>query len=191
MRKLFLSVLALGFAAAVSAQSIVDNAIIPVSVNVNTIMRMNVTSGGNIEFAFNTINDYTNGIVNSSRYDTKFTVASSVKFDVTMVTEDANLVGSDNSSNTINLDLVGFKITNSGTATPSTFQENWTNLGAATGTGISIVQAEGGDASANVYTINWACGVPSQGAGTGNTMLAANAKPDRYSTNIFLTLTAQ
>lgn len=189
MKKFFLSVLALGFAATVSAQSIVDNAIIPVSVNVNTIMRMNVTSGGNIEFAFNTIKDYTDGIENSSRYDTKFTVASSVKFKVTMTTDDSKLMGSDNSTNQLDLGLVSFKVASNGGTAPTTSQATYINLETAATTGISLVTAEGGDAAANAYTIHWSCGNTTNGA--SKTMLAANAKPDRYSTNIFLTLAAQ
>ena len=50
----------------------------------NSILRLNVTSGGNIEFTINNIDQYTAGIANGTRYDTKFTVASSVDFNVLM-----------------------------------------------------------------------------------------------------------
>mgnify|MGYP003293521663 CR=1 FL=1 len=189
MKKIFLSVCALGLALGTYAQAVVDNAVIPVSVNINSIMRMNVVSGGNIEFAFNTIDQYTNGISNSTRYDTKFTVASSVSFKVTMSTEDDNLIGADNASNTMDLGLVGFMVESTGTGTPATIQDEWLGLGDAGTTGLDIVTSGGGDIAANAFTIHWSCGDDAEGA--SGSVLSANLAPDRYSTNIFLVLSEQ
>ena len=66
MRKLFLvAILALlsqvGF-----AQAVQDNAVIPVSVTINSILRLNVTSGGNIQFVFNTMAQYNAGIAGTA-----------------------------------------------------------------------------------------------------------------------------
>ena len=62
MRKLFYS-LALLFLSQVSfGQAVNDQAIIPVSVTLNSILRLTVVSGGNIEFVVNTIDQYTGGI---------------------------------------------------------------------------------------------------------------------------------
>lgn len=192
MKKIFLSVCALGLALGTYAQAVVDNAVIPVSVNINSIMRMNVVSGGNIEFSFNTIDQYTNGIENSSRYDTKFTVASSVDFKVLLYSEDDKFYGADDANHTMELGLVGFKVTNEGSATlgDSDYQKDWTNLSGknSDATACTLVKSNGGDINANAYTINWSCGVSGQATGS---VLSANLAPDRYSTNIFLVLSEQ
>lgn len=188
MKKMFLSVCALGLALGTYAQAVVDNAVIPVSVNINSIMRMNVVSGGNIEFSFNTIDQYTSGITNNARYDTKFTVASSVDFKVAMYTDDkSGIKGADNSAHVMDLGLIGYKVEKSGTVAPTSIQSDPTNLSAAVSDQNFIVKAKGGDIKANAYTIHWSCGVTD--AGATKTMLSANQAPDRYSTNIFLVLT--
>ncbi len=186
MKKLLISVCALGFALCSNAQAVVDNAVIPVSVNINSIMRMNVVSGGNIEFAFNTIEQYTNGISNSPRYDTKFTVASSINFQVAMYTEDATLVGSDDAGNSMDPSLIGFEIESTGSVDPTECVDEWTGLDNANSDSYYIVKAAGGDINANAYTIHWSCGDDEEGA--SGSILEANLSPDRYSTNIFLVL---
>lgn len=193
MKKLLISVCALGFALCSNAQAIVDNAVIPVSVNINSIMRMNVVSGGNIEFSFNTINQYTNGIGNGSRYDTKFTVASSVDFKVLLYSEDDKFYGADDATHTMELGLVGFKVKYEGSATldDSDYQKDWTNLSGknSDATACTLVKSNGGDIAANAFTINWSCGDVTEGA--SGSVLSANLAPDRYSTNIFLVLSEQ
>lgn len=193
MKKIFLSVCALGLALGTYAQAVVDNAVIPVSVNINSIMRMNVVSGGNIEFAFNTIGQYTSGISNSPRYDTKFTVASSVDFKVLLYTEDDKFYGADDATHTMELGLVGFKVKYEGSATldDNDYQKDWTNLSGrnSDATACTLVKSKGGDINANAYTINWSCGDDAEGA--SGSVLSANLAPDRYSTNIFLVLSEQ
>lgn len=189
MKKIFLSVCALGLALGTYAQAIVDNAVIPVSVNINTIMRMNVVSGGNIEFSFNTIEQYTKGIENSDRYDTRFTVASSVDFKVEMYAEDASLKGSDDASNEMDLNLVTYKMeaNNSSAVADLVMSEDWKQLSEAA---TEIVVAGGGDAVANDFTINWSCG-DATNSGAAASVLSKSLAPDRYSTNVFLVLSKQ
>ena len=43
-------------------QAVKDRNVIPVAVNLNQVLRMSITNGGNIEFAFNTIDDYKHGL---------------------------------------------------------------------------------------------------------------------------------
>ena len=43
-------------------QAVSDRNIIPVAVNLNQVLRMNINNGGNIEFMFNTIDEYKLGI---------------------------------------------------------------------------------------------------------------------------------
>ena len=74
------------------AQAVKDRNVIPVAVNLNQVLRMTITNGGNIEFVFNSIDDYKNGLssdnaTSSSQnvaategmYKTDFTIASSSK----------------------------------------------------------------------------------------------------------------
>lgn len=190
MKKLLISVCALGFALCSNAQAVVDNAVIPVSVNINSIMRMNVVSGGNIEFSFNNIDQYTNGIANTDRYDTKFTVASSVDFQVKLSTESEYLLGADNTANQMGADLIGLLLENSGSVTPTSgYSAAYTNLATFGTAGNVLLKSKGGNSAANAYIINWSCGVEDEGAAA--TILESNLKPDRYSTNVFLVLSAQ
>ncbi|MGD9995121.1 MAG: hypothetical protein AB7S69_17615 [Salinivirgaceae bacterium] len=136
MKKLTLSVLGIAFAIGLSAQAVVDNAVIPVSVSLNSILRLNVTSGGAIEFNVNSMNQYRYGIENTTRYTTVFTVASSVDFDVFMYAENDALYGTQMGTaentfaatdNSMPLDLIGYTMvsTGSGTAGAAGTGANW------------------------------------------------------------------
>ena len=39
-------------------QAVKDRNVIPVAVSLNQVLRMTITNGGNVEFVFNTIDDY-------------------------------------------------------------------------------------------------------------------------------------
>lgn len=191
MKKLILSICIVGLSFYTYAQAVADNAIIPVSVNLNSILRLNVTSGGNIEFSFNTIDQYTNGIANSDRYDTHFTVASSIDFDVQLYAEDANFIGTDDASHTMALDFVAYTMTEEGTGAAPT---NWvlpagyqdlTNAAVDIVTGVANQAA--GDIAKNAFVINWECGTSNT---TGGDLLGASLAADRYATNVFLVLMA-
>lgn len=196
MKKLTFLFLALGIAILSYAQPVADNAVIPVSVNLNSILRLNVTSGGNIEFTFTNIDQYTNGLANTSRYDTHFTVASSVDFDVDLSTEDATFIGADNPGNTMALNFVAYEITSNGTGVDGTA---WNLIGAvgvpedltqtsATPLVQSNAGAGAGDVVQNAFIINWECGTAATGGGD---LLSASLPADRYTTNVYLVLSAQ
>ncbi|MBI9066915.1 MAG: hypothetical protein JEZ09_06460 [Salinivirgaceae bacterium] len=203
MKKLVLSLMAFIMTIMVYAQPVADNAIIPVSVTLNSILRLNVTSGGNIEFQVNTLEQYTNGITNSDRYDTRFTVASSIDFDVLLYAEDATLIGSDLASglSTMALNFVGYEILSDGTGVDATEwdlpagYQGLINLPAnAQAEAVEgIASAAAGDIDQNAFIINWALADAAVQGGTGgnaNTLLSANLGSDRYSTNVFLVLKA-
>ena len=106
MKKVSLFLLGMVMGLALLAQPVVDNAIIPVAVNLNSILRLNVTSGGNIEFTVSTIDQYNNGIATGPRYYTDFTVASSVDFDVipvTLNTQGSFLIGDLNQDSVLDI----------------------------------------------------------------------------------------
>lgn len=183
------------------AQPVSDNAIIPMSVSLNSILRLNVVSGGNIEFVVNTISQYTAGVSNSAKYTTTFTVASSVDFRVGLRAEDATFIGTDLVGNTMPLDNIGYLINEDGTgADPA----NW-DLEPFDGaeaveplddTEVFIVTSTGGagagDIAKNKFLIKWELATAALILvnTTAETLLAQSLAADRYSTNVWLTLSA-
>ncbi len=194
------------------AQPVHDVAVIPVAVTINTTMRLNVVSGGNVEFVVNTIEQYQNGITNPNVggavdriHDTRFTVASSRDFDVLMFAEDACLVGTDVSSstggtlNTLNLNNIGYRLHMEPSANHvhnteidliSNFDESIVSLSNSTATQIvSNVASSAGGTNDNDFVINWELAtatlitLTSQG-----TLLEQSIPQDRYITNVYLVL---
>jgi hypothetical protein len=109
-------------------QAVSDRNIIPVAVNLNQVLRMTITNGGNIEFVFNTIDEYKDGIsgdvatsasandaATEPMYQTDFTVASSTRWAINYGAEQATFIGTDNPGNIgLALDNVGFSIEETG-----------------------------------------------------------------------------
>lgn len=199
MKKILISFMALALTFGANAQAVSDNAVIPVSVSLTGILRLNVVSGGNIEFVVNTLNQYQNGIKNTQGTDTKFTVSSSTDFDVTLAAEDATFIGADNPANLMPLDNVSFVLQTSGTGQGGTHY----TVPAATGgggsavtpthlsnTAINIVKGaagqSAGDSKKNAFTIHWSLNNPQESS--SGSLLSQNLAPDRYSTNVFLTV---
>lgn len=198
MRKLFYTMALVILSQISFGQAVNDQAVIPVSVTLNSILRLTVVSGGNIDFVVNTIAQYTSGINNGggdARYQTNFTVSSSQDFDVTVRAEDASLIGQDNSANTMLLNNIGLDLTESGTgADPA----NWTLPAAVialTNGAQNIVtgaaNASAGGAAQNNFTIQWRLGTGESAAMNANTLLEQSITPDRYITNVFLELVSK
>lgn len=185
--------------AGTSFAQIDDRAVIPVAVTLNSILRLNVTSGGNIEFNFNTLNDYQNGINTGPAYQTKFNVASSVNWDVDMFAEDASLVGTDvitqgdNVANIMPLENIGFHVSSEGTGTFLIIAEDDDSvLPLEQNPANPIVAYNGtvsnaGDINANSFTIHWRCGTQ-EGDMLDESILEQGLASDRYATNVFLIL---
>jgi len=122
MRKINFVAVMLLCGATVFGQAVKDRNVIPVSVNLNQVLRMTITNGGNIEFVFNTINDYKNGLsgvtaTTGAMYQTDFTVSSSTRWKLTYGAETAAFQGTDDPAHTLALDNVGFLLTKSGAHT--------------------------------------------------------------------------
>jgi hypothetical protein len=177
-------------------QAVKDRNVIPVAVNLNQVLRMTITNGGNIEFVFNTINDYKNGLSAASAttpgavYETDFTVSSSTRWKLTYGSETADFQGTDNPLHTLALDNVGFELTESGAhnfepgaqgATTAELYSAPTNGGAevaALQTYPTILiednnqigsaaASSAGDASDNAFKLSWRAGTKeSQGLTT-------------------------
>ncbi len=184
MKKLTTLILAIGIGFSSFSQAINDNAVIPVSVTLNSIMRLQVISGGNIEFLFSTIDSYSTGIATSARYQTNFTVASSVNFDVTVNLEDATGFIGEATGTTMPLSAVEFLLTEVSGAGTSTLTHTPAQAAVADAEAIITAGAANNGGVPHEFSLAWQCGV-----GVGNTMTDHNLDADRYSNNVFLTLT--
>jgi len=180
MRKLFFVVAMLLFAQLSFAQAVKDNAVIPVSITLNSILRLTVTSGGNIQFVVNTIDQYTLGIGNNDQYTTRFTVSSSRDFDVTMGAEDGDFIGLE-SGLTMDLAFLQYTMAGAGGGTIAGLNE----LVDLTAPETIVTRLAGGNLE---YEIQWELGNP---AGSAGTLLDASLPADIYVTNVFLNLAPQ
>lgn len=194
MRKLFFVTAMLLLSQFGFGQAVNDQAIIPVSVTLNSILRLTVVSGGNIDFVVNTIDQYTSGINSGggdARYQTNFTVSSSQDFDVIIRAEDATFLGQDNAANTMPLDNVGLDLSETGSgAAPGNWALPLAVLALTDGAQnivTGVVNAAAGGADKNNFTIRWRLGTI-EGAMNPSTLLAQSLTPDRYITNVFLEL---
>jgi hypothetical protein len=220
MKKVILTTVAVFLIVAAGfGQAIRDRNVIPVAVNLNQVLRMTITNGGNIEFVFNTIDEYKNGIDGSASafYQTNFTVSSSTKWKLTYGAEDATFIGTDNPANTLALDNVGLGIGENGAhgfeaagnaknttdaelfSTPT---DNASLVTALQAYPVDLIEdndrpgfANGGDAGDNDFTLTWYCGTSEAGA-VGYEMNTealidqlVSPTPDRYQTNVIFELT--
>lgn len=187
-------------------QPISTTQVIPIGVTLNSILRLNVVSGGNIEFVVSTIKQYENGIDNASIYDTEFTVASSVDFDVTMYAETEELFRQGDGSQVANsgmpLNNIGYTIEAPG----GTVGTNWTIVSngvvtplsgpsAPAAAIVSIAGAGAGDITQNNFIVNWELATAANMIGNAGfptkTLLEQSLPSDRYVVNVFLILEAQ
>ena len=219
MKKILLSIFTVSILGSGISQAVSDRNTIPVAVNLNRVLRMSVNTGGNIEFTFNTIAQYKNGIsgdfaTSSSAgtaaanpmYVTSFTVAASTKWRLDYGAEDATFIGVDNPANIgLTLDNVGFSLASTGT---HAFGTELASLPTNAGVEVAALQAypvalindggnaaaNAGDATDNAFTMTWRCGTAE---GTGLTtpmnqvkLIEQGLAPDRYVTNVLFNLIA-
>jgi hypothetical protein len=183
MRKLFLGAAMLLMANVSFGQLVSDNAVIPVSVTLNSILRLTVTSGGNINFVFNTIDQYENGLGPGGQYTTIFTVASSRDFDVILGAEDNDFIGFE-TGNSIELDYLGFNVTGPGADSDFRLLEVLTTVGL-----VPIVDGGAGRASDNEFEIAWEFATSTVLGESGrDDLLTRSFNADIYMTNVFLSV---
>lgn len=199
--------------ASVNAQAVRDRNVVPVAVNLNQVLRMTITNGGNIEFTFNSIDDYRDGLsgdaatsasanpaTSNPMYITDFTIASSTRWELSYGSEEATFIGTDNPTNTLSLDNVGFNLASNGT---HVFGTEITSTPTLDGTNIADldvfpvvlitdngnVLSSAGDVTDNDFTITWRCGT-TEGDMNTVSILEQNPSPvpDRYITNVLFEL---
>ena len=198
-------------------QAVHDRNVIPLAVNLNQVLRMSITNGGNIEFTFNSIDDYrlglsgdaaTSGSANPASsnpmYVSNFTIASSTRWELSYGSEEATFIGTDNPANTLLLNNVGFGLNETGT---HNFGTELLSVPTTGGTVISALEvfpvilitdganvlANAGDVLDNAFNMEWRCGTVEAGAPAPmNTvsLLDQNPSPtpDRYVTNVLFEL---
>ncbi|HEY6914919.1 MAG TPA: hypothetical protein VI413_09610 [Paludibacter sp.] len=188
MRKINFVAIMLFCGLTVFGQAVKDRNVIPVAVNLNQVLRMTVTNGGNIEFVFNTIDQYKNGLSAATAttgvfYETDFTIASSTRWKLTYGAETSTFVGTDNPANQLALDNVGFELTESGAHSFEATLVKATTAGAELysaptfgGAEVAALEAypvvliedndqagadasaNAGDATDNTFKMSWRCG---------------------------------
>jgi hypothetical protein len=161
MRKVNFVAIMLFCGIAAFSQAVKDRNVIPVAVSLNQVLRMTITNGGNVEFVFNTIDDYKKGLsseiasvaqnplASQAMYKTDFTVSSSTRWSLTYGAEEATFLGTDNPSTTFKLDNVGFKITNNGL---NTFEGAGKAKGATAGAALFSTPTDNGNEVAALQT---------------------------------------
>lgn len=213
MKKTILaSAIALIIAGSAIAQPVSDRAVIPIGVTLEQILRLHVIDGGNVEFVFNDLMDYTTGISNSPFYDTQIVIASSTDWQLHLGAEAATMEATDNPANSgiVLINNIGFVLAETGTyalgplantqmALPY-LNSNTIANGLLVYTGgagdlllIPGALFNGGNVLQNAFTLNWECGTFVAG-GTSSmnltTILSQSYAPDRYTINAFLDIEA-
>ena len=213
MKKLLLTIFVFGIISSGISQAVSDRNTVPVAVNLNRVLRMSVNTGGNIEFTFNTIDDYKNGLsgdaatstsanpaTSNPMYLTTFTVAASTKWTLQYGAEEGTFIGVDNPASTLALNNVGFNLATTGT------HAFGTELVSAPTTGGTVIAdldvyptaliadganaaANAGDATDNAFTMTWRVGT-AEGDMFATKLIEQSITPDRYVTNVLFNLVA-
>lgn len=213
MKKLLLPIFVFGIISSGIGQAVSDRNTVPVAVNLNRVLRMSVNTGGNIEFTFNTIDDYKNGLsgdaatstsanpaTSNPMYLTTFTVAASTKWTLQYGAEEGTFIGVDNPASTLALNNVGFNLATTGT------HAFGTELVSAPTTGGTVIAdldvyptaliadganaaANAGDATDNAFTMTWRVGT-AEGDMNAIKLIEQSVTPDRYVTNVLFNLVA-
>jgi hypothetical protein len=196
------------------AQAVRDRNVIPVAVNLNQVLRMSIYDGGNIEFVFNTIDDYRDGLsgdvasasANAATsfgfYQSSFTIASSTEWDLMYGAENATFIGVDDGTtpNTLALDNVGLQIAANGAHTLATGEI----ISAPTTLGTVVADLDlypvellgwdntgtsnAGDEADNDFTITWRCGTAEGDMNAVSLIDQTAVDPDRYVVNVLFEL---
>ena len=189
MRKIYSIAIALiTMTTASYGQAVRDRNVIPLAVNLNQVLRMSITDGGNIEFTFNSIEDYRLGLsgdagtsgssnpaTSDPMYVSNFIIASSTRWELSYGSEQPDFIGTDNPGNTLTLDNVGFTLLSNGI---HTFGTELTSAPTVDGTEVSALEqfpvvlitdnsdplSSAGDVLDNDFTIIWRAGTAEVGA---------------------------
>jgi len=195
-----------GFSKKVKAQA-TEQAFVPIILDVSQILRMNIASGGTIEFAFNSIEDYRSGIsgavAGNNFYITQFNISSSTPWILNYGSEINILQGVDNPINTLPANIIGFELQTTGNYTLGAEINSFITNNGADIIGLDLfptvlmepaagpLPRNAGNINDNSFLLVWRCGT-SEGTMLASNLLELNTSPasDRYITNVFFELIA-
>ncbi|MFP4019400.1 MAG: hypothetical protein ACLFUH_09145, partial [Bacteroidales bacterium] len=155
---------------------------------------------GNVEFNFNTLEQYENGISGigqDDQYSTKLTIASSVDWDLIMGAEDDNLVSTDtvDAAGGMDLGYITYAVDDSEAGVSKNVEISFDATTGepdqlpSIGDNTAIIEnrtSNAGDVDQNQFRIDWACGSEDDNA-IGN-LMGSDLTGGRYSTNVFFIL---
>jgi len=197
-----------------NAQAVRDRNVIPVAVNLNQVLRMSIYDGGNIEFVFNTIDDYRDGLSGDAAsgsandaasfgfYQSSFTISSSTTWDLMYGAENGFFIGVDDGTtpNQLALDNVGLQLSENGAHTFGTGEI----ISAPTTDGTVVADLDqypveligwdnggasnAGDEADNDFTITWRCGTVEGDMNAVSLIEQTTIDPDRYVVNVLFEL---
>ena len=200
-----------------NAQAVRDRNVIPVAVNLNQVLRMSIYDGGNIEFVFNTIDDYRDGLSGDAAsasanaatsfgfYQSSFTISSSTEWDLMYGAENATFIGVDDGTtpNTLALNNVGYSLA-SLTAGAGGHAFGTELVSAPTNNGADVADLDvypveligwnnagasnAGDEADNDFTITWRCGTAEGDMNAVSLIEQTGVDPDRYVVNVLFEL---
>lgn len=183
------------------AQPIKDKAVIPIGVTLNKISRLDITGGGAIEFIFNTIDHYRNGINHEattggslSQYQTSLIVASSSDYTLNLSAEATTFTSQDGTGTALDIGELQYLVEHTGTApaAPAVHEVTVTPEYNTAASAVSVTDGDvpivepgttdgnAGNGEANAFTIHWIMGA------SGN--LLGSTESGRHITNITLSL---
>jgi hypothetical protein len=186
MKKVLLGLISIFMAGQISfAQPVSDMAVIPMGITVQSVMRLNVTKGGNIEFVFKSAADVNAGLPSTGAYGTTYetagTISASQNWDLDLTVDETDFIADNNGGNNLPLNVVSLDVITNAGGTPVTQND------VVLSTPLTLIDANGTNTLGDGLTFNirWACGV----AALASQSVIGTAA-GRYSANIILTLSA-
>ena len=208
--------ISLMFSTLSNAQAVRDRNVIPVAVNLNQVLRMSIYDGGNIEFVFNTIDDYRDGLSGDAAsasanaaasfgfYQSSFTISSSTEWDLMYGAENATFIGVDDGTtpNTLALDNVGYTLAPTAGANHTFGTGEIISAPTTDGTVVADLDqypveligwdntgaSNAGDEADNNFTITWRCGTAEGDMNAVSLIEQTGVDPDRYVVNVLFEL---
>ena len=190
MKKIILGFLSILFAGLTSfAQPVSDMAVIPVGITIQSVMRLTITKGGNMEFVFKNAADIGTGIPAAfgTAYETTGSITATQSWDLELLSDAATFAG--DVAGTLPLTVIEHLVTSG--AANSSFAGSGAIPATANATPVELIFCTSSAAASNrganiAFSIQWACGAT---IATG-TAIPTDAVASRYSANFILSLVA-
>jgi hypothetical protein len=206
MKIFFTSILILILSQSLFSQVIKDRNVVTMGVTLTQILRLNIDQENGIGFEYDNYKVVVNINGNSGRNlnnQTKISVMSSVRWKILYGSETPYFIGMNNSSNTMDINNIGFELINVGLhsfgyegelRSPPT--NNATQVSALETYPTILIEdndnryANAGDDMDNSFIIKWRCGTSENGMNPIS-IINQNINPDTYYVNVLIELIAE